>query len=108
MVTVIKGNTLLEIPENRKEDYLNRGYSIANNAGTVIKQAVPTDNDLLRKSYTDQKAVIANLQKQLAAKDEELEALKAELEELKGKQALEATPEEKPAPKKSTRSKKAE
>ena len=70
MATVIKGNTMLTIPDNRLADYLERGYDIANNAGIVIKKAIPTDTAELQKLYTEQVAKIANLEKQVAEYDE--------------------------------------
>ena len=65
MGTIVKGNTMLTIPDNRIEDYVARGYSIANEAGIVVKPAVPTDIAELQKLYTDHVAKIVNLEKQL-------------------------------------------
>ena len=87
MATVIKGNSLISVPDNRVDDYLARGYSIASEAGTVLKKAVPTDKAELQKLYTEQVAEIANLKNQLAREnqpkqDEELEAVRKELAEM--------------------------
>ena len=65
MATVIKGNTMLQIPDNRVADYVANGYDIANAAGIVTKKAVPTDLAELQKLYTDQVAKIAKLEKKV-------------------------------------------
>lgn len=85
MAMVLKGNSLISVPDNRVDDYLARGYSIADESGTVIKKAVPTDKSELQKLYTDQVAKIAELEKKLAEQSDttELDALKAELEAYK-------------------------
>jgi len=128
MAMVIKGNSLISIPDNRVDDYLARGYSIASEAGTVLKKAVPTDKAELQKLYTEQVAEIANLKNQLAGnnqpkQDKELEAVKKELAEMQEnydklvkmyeeleeeRDNLQAEVEKLKAPKKSTRAKKSE
>ncbi len=116
---VIKGNSLISIPDNRVDDYLARGYDLASEAGTVVKKAVPTDTAELQKLYTEQVAKIAQLEKELANNtvNDELEAIKTQLEDLQKKydtllkeyKELEAENEKlkAPAPKKS-RAKKSE
>lgn len=128
MAMVIKGNSLISIPDNRVDDYLARGYDLASEAGTVVKKAVPTDKAELQKLYTEQVAEIANLRNQLAGKnqpkrDEELEAIKKELAEMQEnydklvkmyeeleeeRDNLQEEVEKLKAPKKSTRAKKSE
>lgn len=131
MAMVIKGNSLISIPDNRVDDYLARGYDLASEAGTVVKKAVPTDKAELQKLYTEQVAEIANLKNQLAGNnqpkkdDGELEAVKKELAEMQESydklvKMYEELEEERdnlqaeveklkaPAPKKSTRAKKSE
>ena len=130
MAMVIKGNSLISIPDNRVDDYLARGYDLASEAGTVVKKAVPTDKAELQKLYTEHIAEIANLKNQLAEKnqqknDGELEAIKKELAEMQESydklvKMYEELEEERdnlqaeveklnaPAPKKSTRAKKSE
>ncbi len=130
MAMVIKGNSLINIPDNRVDDYLERGYDLASVAGTVVKKAVPTDKAELQKLYTEQVAKIANLEKALAKNnkpedDGELEAVKKELAEMQKsydnlvkmyeeleeeRDSLKAEVEKlkAPAPKKSTRAKKSE
>lgn len=110
MATVIKGNTLLTVPDDRVSDYLERGYSIASAAGTVIKKAVPTDLAELQKLYTNQVAEIANLKKQLEEQTElqaNYDKLLASYEELEEKnQDLELELSELKAKKTTNKSKK--
>lgn len=113
MATVIKGNSLITIPDDRVADYLSRGYDLASNAGTVIKKAVPTDLVALQKFYTDHVAKIVKLEKELKKRDNgdgelksKYNALVKTCEELQEKnRVLEDELEKLKAPKK-TRSKK--
>lgn len=88
MATVIKGNTMLQIPDDRVADYVASGYDIANKAGVVTKKAIPTDLAELQKLYTDQVAKIAQLEKKVK-ESEQLQAdydkLLASYEELEDK-----------------------
>lgn len=82
MATVIKGNALLTIPDDRVSDYVARGYDIASVEGTVIKKAVPTDLSELQRLYTDQVSKIVNLEKIIEQRDKQIESLESELDSL--------------------------
>ena len=113
MATVIKGNSMLTIPDDRLADYVARGYDVANAAGIVIKKAIPTDIAELQKLYTEQVAKIVQLEKQV----KESASLQADYDKLaKAYEELEDTNNEleaellklKEASKKTTRKKSAE
>jgi spore coat polysaccharide biosynthesis predicted glycosyltransferase SpsG len=69
-ITVIKGNVELTIPSDEKAYYMRNGYSVIDANGKIVEEAMLQDVASLQVK-------VAELQKQLAEKDEELQKLKA-------------------------------
>lgn len=99
----VKGNREYTIDETQKKSYQDMGFDILDDDGNVIAhgrgKTVPYDE------YVKAVKAIESLRELAAAKDAEIEALKAEIEELKiGKLKAEEpgrkTPEKKPENKK--------
>lgn len=76
-MTVERGNTVLDIPENEKEKFLSKGYSVVDGKGNVLERGEPK-NGALRKEYLSLK----NENTQLKAENEKL---KKEIKKLKKK-----------------------
>lgn len=78
MAKIRKANIVLTIPDNEVKNYLNLGYSVIDESGTVIEEAIPTDLYTLQKAYKDSKVQIANLEKGIADLRKELEKISKE------------------------------
>ena len=74
MLKVVKGNVEYRIPAHKKKEYLEQGYSVLDGHGNVVIEGRPV-------TLVDHKQRIADLERQLAAKAEEADKLKAELVE---------------------------
>jgi hypothetical protein len=70
MITVERGNTVLDIDDSEAKRYLALGYNITDGKGNIIEECVPTDNSALRKAFIEHKEKI----KELEEKIKELEA----------------------------------
>ena len=68
MVYAERGNRVISIKEESIDKYVNQGYLIYDEAGTIIKDTVPNDVAKLKKAYIEHKA--------------EIDSLKAEIEKL--------------------------
>ena len=68
-VRVERGNVVLKVEEYEVQRYLSMGYNVTDNAGNVIKAAVPTNLGQLQLFYVQA--------------PKKIEALEAELAELK-------------------------
>lgn len=73
MVTVQRANTVLSVPEEWADRYLDQGYSVIDATGKIIKQSVPKDLGTLQKAYIEH--------------EQEIEKLKATIEQLTAKKA---------------------
>lgn len=84
MAIVERGNVVLEIADDDITRYLNKGYSVTDGKGNIVKQAIPKD--------------IGELQRLVIKYEQEVKELRAELEALKSKTAESEsnTVEEKP------------
>ena len=78
-----KGNKILRISEDAIEKYLGMGYSIVDADGTVLKKAVPTDNNQLKLEYTQLTSEIESLKATISSLEMKNKALMRELEEAK-------------------------
>ena len=96
MIKVRKANKMLSISEDAKDRYLAMGFSVIDESGKVIQEAVPVDVNQLKLGY----AKISEEAKTLRGKVAELEAqndylkqentrLNAELEALMSTQTKE-------------------
>lgn len=73
VITVQRANTVLQVPEEWVDRYIDQGYNVIDNKGNVIKKSIPRDLGTLQKAYVEHTAKI--------------EELEAEIEELKVKKA---------------------
>ena len=68
MVRIERGNVVLKVQEHEVQRYLRLGYNVTDDAGNVLKEAIPNDLGTLQKHYVEHKKKI-----------EELEAIVAKL-----------------------------
>ena len=73
LVEVERGNVVLKIPEDTVQRYIDRGFSLLDENGNVIKTSIPNDVGTLQKAFVEQ--------------SEEIKKLKAELAKLKEQDA---------------------
>lgn len=66
-----RANVVLEVEEDSVPYYISQGYSVLDDNGNVVVQAIPTDIGELRKFYVEASARIEALEKRI----EELESL---------------------------------
>lgn len=71
LVSVERGNVVLQVPEDDVQRYLDQGYNLIDEHGNVIQASVPRDLGTLQKAYVDH--------------INEIESLKSEIETLKKK-----------------------
>ena len=79
-VTVQRANTILEVPEEWVDRYIDEGYDVIDDKGNVIKKSIPRDLGTLQKAYMDHVRKIEEL-------ESEIEELKIKAEQLKVKKA---------------------
>lgn len=72
-ITVRRANVILQVPKDEKSDYLNKGYSVIDDKGKVLEEAISTDVNELRLQ-------VQKLESVIKAKDEEISDLKKQLE----------------------------
>lgn len=75
MVLVQRANVILEIEDEKVDRFLDDGYSVIDAKGNVIRESVPRDINQLQLAYNQHiqeieklKAEIEDLQKKLKAK----------------------------------------
>lgn len=78
MVRVKKANVVLSIKDEEVKRYLNMGYSVIDESGEVVMEAIPTDLHTLQQAYRDNKIQIANLERGIADLRKELEKISKE------------------------------
>jgi len=67
MIKVVKGNVVLRVEDNLLDFYVNKGFTAKSLDGTVIKEAIPTDVDSLKKAYFQLKKENDMLKKEIAS-----------------------------------------
>ena len=73
-----KGNKILRISEDAVEKYLGMGYNIIGSDGTVLKKAVPSDNNQLKLEYSQNVKEIESLKAEVIALNEKVALLTQE------------------------------
>lgn len=74
MATVERGNVVLTIPDRDIQHYIDKGFSLLDEQGHIVKQAVPKDLNVLQKAFIDNRKEIERLNARIA----ELESKKTE------------------------------
>lgn len=66
MVTVQRGNVILQVADDSVTKYMNLGYNVIDDKGHVIEECIPNDLGTLQKHFIESKKIIAELEEQLA------------------------------------------
>lgn len=69
IITVRRGNVLLDVPSEQQSEYLAKGYDVLGPDGKVLIKTIPNDMNSLKKGYSDLQKENAELKKKI----EELE-----------------------------------
>ena len=69
-IKVQRANVVLDVRPDQKEYYMEKGFSVIDDKGKVIEEAISDNVDAL-------KIQIKNLKEQIAKKDAEIEQLKS-------------------------------
>ena len=62
MVRIERGNVVLKVQEHEVQRYLKLGYNVTDDAGNVLKEAIPNDIGTLQKHYIEHKKKIEELE----------------------------------------------
>lgn len=62
-VTVQRANTILQVPEEWVDRYLDQGYNVIDAYGNVVQSSIPKDVGTLQKAYFDHVKEIEELKK---------------------------------------------
>lgn len=81
MIYAEQGNRVKVIQETEIQRYVEKGYTITDGMGTVIRETVPTDMASLRLAYVDHQKEIKELKERIA----ELESALVEAQSKKTK-----------------------
>lgn len=84
MMYAKRSNRVVQIAESEVNRYVEQGYTIVDEKGTVIKETVPTDLATLKLAYNKHIEEIKALK-------EENDTLKKEIESLKSKPSTKST-----------------
>lgn len=66
MKYVKRANVVLEVEEESIPYYISQGYSVLDDKGKIVVQAIPNDLGELRKFYVEATAKIEQLEKRIA------------------------------------------
>ena len=89
MITVLKGNVELTVPEDLKNEYLDMGYDIIEN-GIVVESSNLHFNDA-ETALAEKDTEIEKLKEQLAKEKEKLKTANAELKKFQAQTQEEDT-----------------
>ena len=64
-VTVQRANTILQVPEEWVDRYIDQGYDVLDSNGKVIQKSIPKDLGTLQKAYVEHTAKIKELEKEI-------------------------------------------
>lgn len=65
IITVRRANVLLRVPEQQKNEYLNKGFDVVGKDGEVLEHTTPSDANVLKREYIAQKKYIKELEEKL-------------------------------------------
>lgn len=66
MARVERGNVVLTVKDHEVQHYLNLGYNLTDDAGNVLKRAIPTNIGELQTAYLEHTKKIAELEDTVA------------------------------------------
>ena len=72
MIYAEQGNRIKVIQETEIQRYVEKGYTITDGRGTVIRETVPTDMATLRLAYVDHQKEIKELKERIAELEQAL------------------------------------
>jgi len=75
MITIKRANVVLSIEEDELDKYFEKGYSVIDQFGNVVKASVPTEVGALQRALQDEMAKVAALEKQIKKLKADNEAL---------------------------------
>lgn len=78
MIKVVKGNVVLRVDDSLMDFYVDKGYTAKSLDGEILKEAVPTDVNSLRKAYLKCKSEIKALEAKVSALEAELASAKSQ------------------------------
>ena len=78
MIKVVKGNVVLRVDDSLMDFYVDKGYTAKTLDGEILKEAVPTDVNSLRKAYLKCKSEIKTLEAEVSALKAELASAKSQ------------------------------
>lgn len=76
MITIQRGNVVLDIKEQDKDYYIDLGYDVIDEKGNVIEKSLPKNVGLLTKMYREATAEIEVYKKQIDDLQKEIKKLK--------------------------------
>lgn len=65
-IMVQKANKVLEIPEDRLQEFIEKGYNQIDDMGNIIKEAIPTDIGMLRIKFLEHTRLISKYETEIA------------------------------------------
>lgn len=105
MALVGRANKFLTVKEDLVQHYLDKGYTLYDEAGNILKEPVIKDMATMREAYACSQEKIKKLEKMVQDLTAENEALVAQLEEVTNGDNPDETPAAKAPKKKSAGSK---
>ena len=89
IITVRRGNVLLDVPAEQQSEYLAKGYDVLGPNGKVLIKTIPNDINSLKKGYSDLQKENAELKKKI----EELQLVITSFEQEESKESKEVSNE---------------
>lgn len=77
MILAEQGNRVKQITESEIQHYVEKGWTITDGRGTVLKESVPADLPTLRLAYVEHENEIKQLKAQIATLELQIEQSKA-------------------------------
>lgn len=99
MAVVGRANKFLTVKEDLVQHYLDKGYTLYDEAGNILKEPVIKDMATMREAYACSQEKIKKLEKTIQDLIAENETLVAQLEEATNGDNPDETPDETPAAK---------
>lgn len=93
VIKVVKGNVVLRVDDSQMDYYVSKGFTAKTLDGKILKEAVPTDTESLKKACVDAQKENEALKNKIAALEAEIESLKSQLNEAQTQPII---PEDKP------------